>query len=139
MSLDWNTKDCPGNGVTAGWIPRPEEKVGPDDRECFIHPATNSLSWGAFCGFHVGVIDTKTIDEVIWRIEFLKRINKPWMSNGAFPTPEDLDNHLGFRTNCDTKTRKQWLAFITKCLDDEVSRIVTKMYADEERVHAVNT
>lgn len=125
MSLDWNTKECPGNGVTSGW-----EDCGNEEKS--IHPVTNSLVWGAFCGFHVGQITTKTIDEVIWRIEFLKKIDRPWMSDRSFPTPKQLDDHLGFRTNCDTKTRKQWLAFVTRCLSDEVTRAIDKQYTSDE-------
>jgi hypothetical protein len=125
VSLDWNTEDCPGNKETAGWV---NEK---------IHPDTNSLAWGAFCGVHLGYLDTKNIDEWIWRVEFLKLVHKPWMSDGSFPTPEAMDNHLGFRTNCDSKTRKQWLAFITRCLSDEVSRSIDKMYKSEECVDGI--
>lgn len=118
MSLDWNTKECPGNGETSGWLPSP----GPDK---FIHPDTNSLVWGAFCGFHVGGrIGLKKLEEVYWRIEYLKKIDRPWMSDKKFPTPEAIDQHLDLYTNCDSKTRKQWLAFVTKCLSDEVTRSI---------------
>ncbi len=117
MSLDWNTKECPGDGVTAGWVPMEKS----DDT--YIHPDTNSLVWGSFCGFHVGGEFTpKKLDEIHWRIEFLKKIGRPWMSDGKFPDAAALDRHLDMRTNCDTKTRKQWLAFVTACLSDEVTR-----------------
>jgi hypothetical protein len=109
VSLDWNTEDCPGNKETAGWV---NEK---------IHPDTNSLAWGAFCGVHLGYLDTKNIDEWIWRVEFLKLVHKPWMSDGSFPTPEAMDNHL----------------FITRCLSDEVSRNIDKMYKSEECVDGI--
>lgn len=139
MSLDWNTSECPYDGITSGWIPVPQEDLTPGtESEKRCHPVTNSLVWGAFCGFHVGTITPKTIDEIIWRIEFLKKIDKPWMADKKFPTPVQLDSHLGFRTNCDTKTRKQWLAFITRCLSDDVDRIIKNMYTSDEHVEAVN-
>lgn len=122
MSLDWNTKNCPGNGLTSGWIDRVEGEVGFDADPRYIHPDTNSLVWGAFCGFFINEITVQNIDEVVWRIAFLKKVGKPWMSDAEFPTPEAVDAHLGFHTNCDTKTRKQWLAFVTKCLSDDVTR-----------------
>lgn len=133
MSLDWNTKQCQGDGVTSGWIDF-EKKEGSS-----IHPDTNSLVWGAFCGFHIGSITVKNIDEVIWRIEFLKHIGRSWISSGSFPSIEAIQEHVGLYTNCVTKTRKQWLAFVTRSLGDEVSRIIDNMYATEDRVHAVST
>ena len=111
MSLDFNTTDCPGNKVTSGWC-------GPEAR---LHPDTNSMAWGAFCGFHVPVITLKNIDEVFWRIEFLKRVNLPWMSDGSYPSPAAIDQHLGFRTNCDFKTRKKWLEFVSERIGQDVS------------------
>lgn len=121
MSLDWNTKDCPGNGVTSGWIVCEGNKGEEPGKR--IHPDTNSLVWGAFCGFHIGgLIKPQNIDEVIWRIEYLKKIDRYWMSDGSFPSVEAVQNHVFMTTNCDTKTRKQWLAFVTACLSDEVTR-----------------
>lgn len=130
MSLDWNTKECPGNGVTAGWIKTEEGQVGFQERESYLHPDTNSLVWGAMCGYFIGEITPKNIDEVVWRVEFLKHINRPWMSDGSFPTPEAIDQHLGLVTNCDGKTRKQWLAFMTKSLSDSVDRDVARLYKE---------
>lgn len=126
MSLDWNTKECPGNGVTSGWIE--QEDVDPERPDSFLHADTNSLVWGAFCGFYVGQFTPKSIDEIIWRIEFLKKIDRPWLSDRSFPTPEAVANHLDLHTNCDTKTRKQWLAFVTACLSDEVTRSIARSY-----------
>lgn len=138
MSLDWNTRECVNNGVTSGWIPLPEEEVKPDGRECYIHSDTNSLVWGAFCGFHIGRITPQNIDEVIWRIWFLNKIDRPWMSDGEFPSILAVHQHLGLHTNCDTKTRKQWLAFITRSLSDDVSKEIEDSYTKEEYAHAVN-
>jgi len=132
MSLDWNTKECPGNGETAGHIMAAQGTTN-------IHPATNSLVWGAFCGFHVGQITTKNIDEIAWRIEYLRLIDRPWMSDKQFPSLKELDDHLGLHTNCDTKTRKQWLAFVTACLSDDVTRIRAKFDTFDERVYSVDT
>lgn len=120
MSLDWNTRACAGNEVTSGWVPDHHLKPTADTH---IHADTNSLVWGAFCGFHVGgEITPKNIDEIVWRVAFLEKINRPWMSDKKFPTRKAIDNHLGMRTNCDTKTRKQWLAFVTTSLSNEVTR-----------------
>ena len=119
MSLDWNTGDCPGNGVTSGWI----GEVG----ETRMHPDTNSLVWGAFCGFHIGGrIQPPIIDELIWRIRFLKKINRSWMSDGSFPSDEAVRNHVFMSTNCDTRTRKQWLNFVTTSLSNEVTREIER-------------
>jgi hypothetical protein len=92
-----------------------------------LHPDTNSLVWGAFCGFHIGSrISTRNIDEVIWRIRFLKKINRSWMSDGSFPSDEAVQNHVFLCTNCDTKTRKQWLNFVTTSLGNEVTREIER-------------
>lgn len=133
MSLDWNTKECPGNGVTSGWVPVKEEDLDPGTKsEKIIHVDTNTLVWGAFCGIHLGSITIKNIDEWIWRIEYLKLISRPWMRHGEFPAPEAVDQHLGLWTNCDTKTRRQWLAFQTKCLSDDVTRTIDNQCTSQE-------
>jgi hypothetical protein len=124
VSLDWDVGKC---------ADYKEKQLGYNfgDNES-LNPMTNSLAWGAFCGVHLGGISTKNIDEWIWRIEYLKLINRPWMTDGRFPTVKDLEDHVDFNTNCyPEKTRKQWLAFQTKCLSDNVSRNVDKMYASD--------
>jgi hypothetical protein len=122
MSLNWDVKNC-----------KDQENTGWDKDDSVLHD-TNRLVWGAFCGVHLGSITVKNVDEWIWRVEFLKLVNRPWMADHEYPTVEAIDRHIGLWTNCDTKTRKQWLAFQVKCIGEDAQRIVDKMYTSEERV-----
>ena len=131
MSLDWNTKECPSNGVTSGWITQ-DSPAG--EQATTIHPDTNSLVWGAMCGFRIGQITPKNIDEVVWRIEYLKRCNLPWLNNGEFPSAEAVDQHLDLYTNADTLTRRKFTDFVTKLLSDKVNFVIDEMYTSQQRV-----
>ena len=130
MSLDFDYGNCEC---------KDRARVGYDD-DGNLAPATNSLAWGALCGTFLGVIDEKNYREWIWRIEFLKRIGCPWMSDGSFPTAEEVRDHIGFRTNCfPAKSRAAFIKHYVNMISSDVSRELALSYTSEDSVASIDT
>jgi hypothetical protein len=80
------------------------------------HPVTDALIW-ATMHVDLGSITEKNVDEWTWRISLYQRLRGPYMKqkDGAFRiTRKDIENHIGMITNVTDKTRRQWIAKITK-------------------------
>jgi hypothetical protein len=80
------------------------------------------------------VLDEKTLPEWVWRLEFLKQLNradfliekqgKSWKHRSF--TMDELRAHLGLRTNASTLTRKQWVGRQWTIVGREVDALADK-------------
>ena len=131
MSLDWNAKCCKDKSLT-GWI---KDENGKEH----IHPATNTLVWGAMIGTFLTVVSEKTYTEWLWRIEFLRAIDWPWMQDGRFPTEDEVFNHIGLSTNAfPAKSRKAFTTHYMKRVGERATEEVAKMYTLEDKLSTLS-
>lgn len=76
------------------------------------HPVTDSLIWKTMA-VDLGIIKEDNIDEWVWRLQFLQALDGAEFSDGegneAYITRQDVEDHIGLRTNVINKTRKQFL------------------------------
>lgn len=110
MSLDFNCKNVRGGK---------DVYQTPDGKHWTWQ--TQHLSWGAFIGPCLQSITEKNIDEWEFRMEYLYRLGMQWMNDDRKLTRQDLENFIGFTTNCyPEKTRAQFLKATQKLLVREI-------------------
>lgn len=82
----------------------------------------------------LGTLTEKNIDEWMWRITFLNRIESPIASyrGEGWPTRKsDISKFIGLRTNADTLTRSQWLRTVSENLSRDVDAAIRQIEREE--------
>jgi len=108
MSLNWQLSKIK-DYETVCWINEGDQRK--------LSPLTECIIWGTFA-LDIGKITEKNVNEWMWRMAFLKQLNKgnlvyerhsDGVSKGRSFTREELVQHIGLLTNVTTMTRAQFV------------------------------
>lgn len=75
------------------------------------HPVTNAIIWAGL-SLDLSSITEENVDEWTYRALLLQHATGAFLSTAEGPvflTEEDFRSHIGLRTNCTTRSRKDWL------------------------------
>jgi hypothetical protein len=111
MSLNWDIREVKDHESMC-YVPTGEK----DDEGkglTRVNPVTDALIWLTM-GVDIGVISEETIDEFIIRMNMWEKLYAGSLVDGdgkqRMPTREEVEAHIGLRTNVGTRPMAEWWA-----------------------------
>ena len=101
---------------------------------------TSCLIWSGLMT-HLGAITEDNVNEWEFRLRLITDLNRSILSREETKNKflyEEIKAHVGLTTNCDNKTRKQWMTYIANCMESDVERQLLNEHKNREKADGID-